>query len=125
MSCLDDCPHHVLAMQASTRLSLSTTLATSLSSLLSAERYLKDFKMPGWLPLNETAVKKQIEISEKASRRSANDLQVWVNKIEQGCRGCREKENEIYQVTLQDLPEILPECQMQLDFTLQSLVQLS
>ena len=123
-TCRDDCYYHVLAMQARTRLNLATCLVTSLSSLLTAELYLKDFKMPGWLPLNESAVKKQIEISNKASRKSANDLQTCVDMIKQGCWYCRERDSELYQGTPQDLPEILPEYQMQMDFALQSLVQL-
>ena len=103
-------------------MNLATCLVTSLNSLLSAERFLKDFKMPGWAPMNETAVKRQIELSDKAWRKSANDLQICKEMIKQGCRLCREKEAELYQALLQDIPENLPEYDMQIDLVLQGLI---
>ena len=126
VSCLDDCPYHVLAMQASTRLSLSTCLATSLNSLLSAERYLKDFKMPGWAQLNKNNVKRQIEFSEKAKRKSANDLKIINETIKQGCPNCRARFDKLYQNIPPSQPEfqLEPEYHQQMDFTLQGLVPL-
>ena len=123
-SCLDDCPYHVLAMQASIRLSLSTSLATSLSSLLSAERYLKDFKMPGWAPLNENSVKRQIEFSEKARRKSASDLKFISETIKQGCQSCSARFDALYQNPHPSQPEFQTEYHQQVDFTLQGLVPL-
>ena len=79
--CLDDCPNYVLAMQASTRNTLSSCLVTSLNSLLAAERYLKGIEMPGWNPMNANNVKLQIKNAEKAQRKSANDLK-YLNDIE-------------------------------------------
>ena len=81
--CRDDCYYQILAIQARTRLNLANCIITSMHSLLSAERFLKDFKMPGWAPLNESVVKKQIEISDKASKKSASDLHFCVEMIKQ------------------------------------------
>ena len=125
ITCRDDCYYHILAIQARTRLNLATCLVTSMHSLLSAERYLKDFKMPGWAPLNESVVKKQIEISDKASKKSANDLQICVEMIKQGCRTCREKETELYQVPQQSASENQSDYDIQMDFALQVLTKLS
>lgn len=105
-------------MQARTRMNLATCLVTYLHSLLSAERYLKDLKMPCWAPLNESVVKKQIEISDKAGIKSANDVQVCVEMIKQGCRSCREKEAELYQVPLQNVSENQSDYDQQMDFAL-------
>ena len=124
MSCLDDCPYHVLAMQACTRLTLSTNIATSLRSLLSAERYLKDFKMPGWSDLNENSVKRQIDFSERARRKSTNNLKLINETIKQGCPSCRARFDALYQNLLPSQPEPQPEYHQQVDFTLQGLVPL-
>ena len=83
ITCRDDCHYHILAMQARTRMNLATCLVTSLHSLLSAERYLKDFKMPGWAPLNESVVKKQFEIYDKAGKKVpmiSRSVSKWSNK---------------------------------------------
>ena len=98
ITCRDDCYYHILAMQARTRQNLATCLVTSIPILLSAERLLKDFKMPGWAPISEEVVKKQIKLSEKAGKKSAKDLQICDEIIKQGCQNCREKEAELYQV---------------------------
>ena len=76
-------------------------IISSMHSLLSAERFLKDFKMPGWAPLTESIVKKQIELSEKASKKSVNDLKFCAEMIEKGCKNCRDKETALYQVIQQ------------------------
>ena len=93
-------------------------------SLLSAERFLKDFKMPGWAPLNESIVKKQIELSEKASKKSANDLKFCAEMIEKGCQTCRDKETALYQVIQQSVSENQPNYDFEMDFTLQTLTKL-
>ena len=106
-TCRDDCYYHILAMQARTRLNLATCLVTSMNNLLTAQLLLKDFKMPGWAPLNDAVVKKQIELSDKAGKRSAKDLQHCVDMIKQGCRYCREKDAALYQEAQQNPPEFL------------------
>ena len=120
--CLDDCPYHVLAMQASTRNTLSSCLVTSLNSLLAAERYLKDFEMPGWNPMNVNNVKQQIENAEKAKRKSASDLKYINDTIKEGCPNCRVRFNETYQNLLPAQPEFHQEYTQQMDFTLLGLV---
>ena len=126
VTCLDDCPYHVLKMQASTRLTLSTCLSASLESLMSAERYLKEFKMPGWSDLNEDNVNRQIEFSKKAKKRSENDLKVITETIKKGCQNCRYRSEQRYQNLLPAQPEPQPEpaYHQQVDFTLQGLVPL-
>ena len=74
-------------------------------SLLSAEKFLKDFKMPGWAPLSEEIVKKQIELSELAGKKSANKLKFCAEMVKIGCKNCRDKENALYQVIQQCISE--------------------
>ena len=77
--------------------------------------------MPGWAPLDETIVKKQIELSEKAIKKSTNDLKVCSEMVEQGCKFCREKEIALYQAIEQCVAEDQPAYDYAVDFTLQSL----
>jgi len=86
--------------------------------------YVYSFKMPGWAPLNESVVKKQTEISNKAGIKSAKDLQVCEEMIKQGCRNCREKETELYQVLLQNVLESQSDYDQQMDFAMQILTEL-
>ena len=105
IKCHDDCLYQVLVIQARTRLNLANCIISSMHSLLSAEKFLKDFKMPGWAPLSEEIVKKQIELSELARKKSANDLKFCAEMVEIGCKNCRDKENALYQVLQQCISE--------------------
>ena len=96
-------------------------------SLLSAEKFLKDFKMPGWAPLTESVVKKQIELSEIASKKSANDLKFCAEMVEKGCKNCRDKETALYQVIQQCVSENQLNYDVdyvEMDFTLHTLTNL-
>ena len=59
--------------------------------------------------------------SEKAIKKSSNDLKVCSEMVEQGCSFCREKENALYQAIEQCVAEDQPTYDYALDFTLQSL----
>ena len=121
IKCHDDCFYQVLIIQARTRLNLANCIVSSMHSLLAAERFLKNFQMPGWAPLDETIVKKQIELSEKAIKKSTNDLKVCSEMVEQGCKICRDKEIALYQAIEQCVAEDQPTYDYALDFTLQPL----
>ena len=77
--------------------------------------------MPGWALLNESIVKKQIELSEKASKKSASDLKFCSEMVEQGCKNCRDKEIALYQAIEQCIAENQPDYDFAVDFTLHSL----
>ena len=123
IKCHDDCFYQVLIIQARTRLNLANVIVSSMHSLLASERFLKNFQMPGWAALDETIVRKQIELSEKAIKKSSNDLKVCSEMVEQGCSFCRAKENALYQAIEQCVAEDQPtyDYDYALDFTLQSL----
>ena len=122
--CHNDCYYQILAIQARTRLNLANCIMTSIHSLLSTERFLKDFKMPGWAPLNESIVKKQIKISDKASKKRASDLHFCVEMIKQGCKICRDKDTALHQVIQQSASENQSDYDLQMDFALQILKEL-
>ena len=116
--CTNDCPYYVLAIQASTRITLSSCLVISLGSLLAAQRYLGELQMPGWNLMNPENVKKQIENAEKAKKKSESDLKIINDTIKEGCPNCRLRSN----VTLPAQPEFYQEFNQQVDFSLLGLV---
>ena len=118
IKCHDDCFYQVLIIQARTRLNLANVIVSSMHSLLASEKFLKNFQMPGWKPLDETIVKNQIDLSEKAVKKIQNDLKVCQEMTEQGCSFCREKENAIYQAIEQLVTEDDPTYDFALDFSL-------
>ena len=62
--------------------------------------------------------------SEKASKKSANDLKFCAEMIEKGCKNCRDKETALYQVIQQSVQENQPNYDFEMDFALQTLTKL-
>ena len=116
--CYNDCPYFVLAMQASVRHNLSSCIVTSLGSLAAAEKYLGEFKMPGWNLMNPENVKKLSENAGRAKRKSASDVKIINDTIIEGCPNCKLRPKNTYQNLFPAQPEYHPEYFQQMDFSM-------
>ena len=82
--------------------------------------------MPGWTDLNEDNVNRQIEFSNKAKKRSENDLKTITEIIKKGCQNCRYRSEQCYQNLQPAQPEPQPEqtYHQQVDFASRGFIPL-